>query len=156
MLAAYTFSKAMDDSSAWGEQVNPLNYHLSTSLSAFDVTHNFVVSYSYELPFARFFGSRRFTSGWLISGITRFATGLPITLIENDDNSLLGAFCTGPNCNVVDTPNYNGGALHFSNPRSSKPWFDPNLFTMEVLGQLGTANKRFFHGPGINNWAWRC
>lgn len=23
---------------------------------------------------------------------------------------------------------------------------------MEALGQLGTANKRFFHGPGINNW----
>jgi hypothetical protein len=21
-----------------------------------------------------------------------------------------------------------------------------------MFGQLGTANRRFFHGPGINNW----
>jgi hypothetical protein len=152
MLAAYTFSKSMDNSSGWGEQVNPLNYHLSRSLSAFDVTHNFVVSYSYELPFARFLGARRLTRGWMVSGITRFATGLPVTLIENDDNSLLGTFCTGPNCNVVDTPNYGGGKVHFSDPRSGRPYFDPNLFSFEALGQLGTSNKRFFHGPGINNW----
>ncbi|HUJ22185.1 MAG TPA: carboxypeptidase regulatory-like domain-containing protein, partial [Bryobacteraceae bacterium] len=152
MLAAYTFSKSMDDSSAWGDQVNPLNYGLSRSLSAFDVTHNFVVSYSYELPFARYFGTHRLTSGWLISGITRFATGLPVTLIENDDNSLLGTFCTGPNCDVVDTPVFNGGKLHFSNPRTGQPYFDPGLFSLEAAGQLGNANKRFFHGPGFNNW----
>lgn len=121
MLAGYTFSKSIDNSSGWGDQINPLNYRLSRSLSSFDVPHNFVLSYSYELPFAKVFGARRLTSGWLISGITRFATGLPVTLRENDDNSLLGTFCTGPNCNVVDTPNYSGGKLHFNDPRSGKP-----------------------------------
>jgi hypothetical protein len=28
----------------------------------------------------------------------------------------------------------------------------PSLFSTETLGQLGTASRRFFHGPGINNW----
>ena len=54
MLAAYTFSKSLDQSSNLGEEVNPLNPSLSRALSAFDITHNFVVSYSYQLPFERF------------------------------------------------------------------------------------------------------
>ncbi len=32
------------------------------------------------------------------------------------------------------------------------PYFNTSLFSQEPLGQLGTANRRFFHGPGINNW----
>jgi hypothetical protein len=36
-----------------GEEVNPLNPSLSRALSAFDITHNFVVSYSYQIPFER-------------------------------------------------------------------------------------------------------
>jgi hypothetical protein len=152
LLGGYTFSKSIDDSSGWGDQINPLNYRLSRSLSSFDVTHNFVLSYHYDLPFEHFWGRRRLTSGWTITGVTRFATGLPVTLIENDDNSLLGTFCTGPNCNVVDTPNVRPGSLQFNDPRSGKPYFDPSLFSPEALGQLGNANKRYFHGPGINNW----
>ena len=26
------------------------------------------------------------------------------------------------------------------------------MFSQETLGVLGTASRRFFHGPGINNW----
>jgi hypothetical protein len=52
LLAAYTFSKSLDQSSNLGEEVNPINPSLSRALSAFDITHNFVVSYSYQLPFA--------------------------------------------------------------------------------------------------------
>jgi hypothetical protein len=152
LLAGYTWSKSLDNSSGWGDQVNPLNYRLSRSLSSFDIAHNFVISYHYELPFERFWGRHRWTSGWVITGVTRFATGLPITIMENDDNSLLGTFCTGPNCNVVDTPNVKSGDLQFNNPRSGKPYFNISLFTPEDLGTLGNANKRFFHGPGINNW----
>jgi hypothetical protein len=32
------------------------------------------------------------------------------------------------------------------------PYFDPSVFSPENLGQLGNAGRRFFHGPGINNW----
>jgi len=152
LLAGYTWSKSLDNSSGWGDQVNPLNYRLSRSLSSFDIAHNFVISYHYELPFERFWGRHRWSSGWVITGVTRFATGLPITIMENDDNSLLGTFCTGPNCNVVDTPNVKAGDLQFNDPRSGKPYFNTSLFTLEPLGTLGNANKRFFHGPGINNW----
>ncbi len=152
LLAGYTWSKSIDQSSGWGDQINPLNYRLSRSLSSFDVPQNFVVSYHYELPFNRLFKSNRLTSGWVLTGITRFATGLPVFLTESDDNSLLGTNYTGPNGNGVDTPNYTPGNLQFNNPRSGLPYFNTSLFSKEGLGQLGTANKRFFHGPGIANW----
>jgi hypothetical protein len=76
--AAYTFSKSMDQSSNIGEEVNPFNPALSYSLSAFDVKHNFVVSYEYQLTFDRWFHSSRLTNGWALSGITlrqRFSRG---------------------------------------------------------------------------------
>jgi hypothetical protein len=42
--------------------------------------------------------------------------------------------------------------LQISDPRSGQPYFDPTVFSKEALGLLGTADKRMFHGPGINNW----
>ena len=48
LFASYTFSKSIDQSSNVGEEVNPINPALSRALSAFDVKHNFVVSYAYE------------------------------------------------------------------------------------------------------------
>jgi hypothetical protein len=91
-------------------------------------------------------------SGWKVSGITRFSTGLPVTLLELDDNSLIGTNCAGPNCNGIDVPNVTPGKLDFTNPRSGQPYFNTSLFTSEQLGQLGSSSRRFFHGPGINNW----
>ena len=43
--AGYTFSKSLDQSSSLGEEVNPIDPALSKAISAFDVKHNFVVSY---------------------------------------------------------------------------------------------------------------
>ena len=61
----------------------------------------------------------------------------PVVLRENDDNSLLGTNYTGPNGNGVDTPNFNGGKLTFHDPRTGQPYFDPNMFSKEEIGQLG-------------------
>ncbi len=148
-LVGYTYSKSMDNSSGYGEQVNPLNPNLK-ALSAFDVTNNFVASYNYRLPFDKIV-SNRLTSGWSVTGITRFSTGEPVFMIETDDNSLLGTGGSGPIQLPTDTPNYTPGSLGFHNPRNG-PYFNTSLFTLENIGQLGDSSRRFFHGPGINNW----
>jgi hypothetical protein len=153
-LVGYTFSKSLDDSSGYGEQINPVNARLSRGLSAFDETHNFVASYNVNLPFDKLGGPKRLTNGWALSGITRFSTGIPVTLIETDDHSLLGTSFTGPQPLPVDTPNFAGGSLGIMNPRTSPghAYFNTSLFSPSAIGQEGTANRRFFHGPGINNW----
>jgi hypothetical protein len=154
LSAGYTYSKSMDQSSNLGEEVNPINPALSYALSSFDITHNFVVSYNYRIPFETLFHtSNRCTEGWEISGITHFSSGLPVTLINYGDNSLLGAEPNGINNYGVDEPDYSGGALGLNhNPRNGRPYFDPSQFSENALGTPGTAKRRFFYGPGMDNY----
>ena len=152
--AAYTYGKSMDQSSNIGEEVNPFNPALSYALSSFDVKHNVVLSYEYQLPVDRFFKSDRLTRGWSVSGISHFASGFPITMINNGDNSLIGTNPNGINNSSIDEPDYNGGPLHLNhNPRSvGNNYFDTTAFSMNVLGTPGTAKRRFFYGPGAQNY----
>jgi hypothetical protein len=154
LFASYTYSKSIDQSSNVGEEVNPVNPALSRALSAFDVSQNFVVSYAYELPFERLFGvSNRWTQGWSLSGITHFSTGFPVTLLNYGDNSLLGAEPNGINNYGVDEPQYTPGPLALNhNPRNGEPYFNTSLFSLQPLGEPGNANRRFFYGPGIDNY----
>jgi hypothetical protein len=154
-LIGYTLSKSFDDSSGYGEQINPFNHRLSRGLSAFDSTNNFVASYTYTLPIDKLGGPTRLTNGWAISGITKFATGLPVTLVETDDQSLLGTASGGPIILPVDTPQI-VGPLDITNPRTlingQHQYFNPAAFGPSTLGTEGDARRRYFHGPGLNNW----
>ena len=154
VLAGYTYSKSEDQSSNVGEEVNPLDPALSKALSSFDVTHNFVASYSYQIPFERLLGkTNRWTEGWELSGITHFSTGLPVTLVNYGDNSLLGSEPNGINNYGVDEPDYAGGALDLNhNPRNGQPYFNTSEFSENTLGTPGTAKRRFFYGPGMDNY----
>jgi hypothetical protein len=154
LLAGYTYGKSLDQSSSLAEEVNPLNPSLSKAPSAFDMRHSFVASYNWKLPLEKPFHQRnQLTEGWALSGITRFSTGFPVTLFNNNDTSLLGTIPNGINNNGVDTPDYTPGNLEVNtDPRNGKPAFNTALFTLPGLGQVGTAAKRFFYGPGIANF----
>jgi hypothetical protein len=112
------------------------------------------VSYAYELPFEHLFGvSNGWTKGWTISGITHFSSGFPVTLLNYGDNSLLGAEPNGINNYGVDEPQYTPGPLALNhNPRNGQPYFNTSLFSLQPLGQPGNAKRRFFYGPGIDNY----
>jgi hypothetical protein len=117
------------------------------------MTHNLVASYTYALPFDRLFRSNRLTEGWSLTGTTRLSTGFPVTLFDDSDRSLLGTLGNGVNNELLDTPEYTGGPLDINtNPRNGKPEFNTGAFALETLGQLGNAARRFFHGPGIENF----
>jgi hypothetical protein len=152
--ASYTFSKSMDQSSNVGEEVNPFNPALSYAISSFDVKHNAVVSYEYQLPFDQWLRANRLTRGWSLSGISHFSSGFPITMINNGDNSLIGTNPNGVNNSSIDEPDYNGGPLHLShNPRkNNNNYFDTSAFGMNALGTPGNAKRRFFYGPGTDNY----
>jgi len=154
LSAGYTYGKSMDDASNLGEEVNPLNASLSYALSSFDIRQNFVVSYNYKLPLEHLFHAKsRWTQGWELSGITRFSTGLPVTLVNYGDNSLLGAEPNGINNYGIDEPDFAGGPLGLNhNPRAGQPYFNTSLFSENALGTPGTASRRFFSGPGLANY----
>jgi Carboxypeptidase regulatory-like domain len=174
-LASYTIAKAIDDSSAFGELINFSNAKLSRGLSSADVHHNFVVSYVWELPFNRFFhGMPRLTKGWQLQGITRFASGFPIQMGQGNPVPL-GPLCPSGECvgdasltgsPSTDMPNL-VGPVHKYNPRATPgtfTYFSQSSFSATACaltpagvltgpdcGSFGTANRRFFHGPGFNN-----
>lgn len=164
LLASYTLAKALDNSSAFNDLVNFQNPRLSRGLSDTDVHHNFVMSYIWAIPFDRAFGGlpKRLTQGWQLQGITRFSTGFPIQMQQSgEDISLAGSSST-------DMPDL-VGSVQIVDPRkvnTNCPTFDPNtpgsgtgcyflpqaFAPNTTLGTFGTANRRFFHGPGINNF----
>jgi hypothetical protein len=153
-LVAYTYEKSIDNGSTSFDATNPLNPRQDRALSVFDVPQDLTVSYTVQLPLNNFTGDfcKRLTTGWQLSGITTFATGLPIQLSETDDNSLSGTFD-----DTIDIPSYNpgNGPLYINrNPRNAagQPYFNPNYFQREPLGQVGNAMRRYFTGPGINNF----
>jgi hypothetical protein len=154
ILLSYTFAKSIDQGSNIGEQLNPFDPRQSRTISAWDQKHTFVASYTLALPVESVFRkSNRFTSQWILSGTTRFATGFPVTLFDNSDNSLLGTLGNGVNNYLLDTPQILPGPLKIdTNGRNGTPVFNTVLFPEEAPGQLGNARRRMFYGPGIDNF----
>jgi hypothetical protein len=150
-LLAYTFSKAIDNASAFNDWVNFSNYSLSRALSSYDTPHNFVASYNWSLPFARAFPSApsRLTHGWNFVGISRFSTGFPITMGQSAGDQSL----TGDSAN--DTPNLIGPVItqnaHNPGPNGPNTYFLPGAFATETYGGFGTSPRRFIIGPGFLN-----
>jgi hypothetical protein len=148
-LAAYTFSKSIDDNSGFNDLwTNPYNHRLSRAISAFDLPQNLVVSYSYDLPFGKLAGrGHRVLDGWQISGITRFTSGLPVTIQSGFDSSLAGSGGGGS-----DFPVYNGKLVRTNLHATAGQYFDgPSSFAVATLGTFGTSPRRFFFGPGTDN-----
>lgn len=155
-LASYTYGKSMDWASSIQEQVNPSHFRKEYAVSAFDLKHNFVFSYNYELPFDKLFrASKRLIQGWTISGVTRYSTGLPVTFQSFGDNALVQVQNNGVNSVSIDLPNYNPdlGPLNINHdPRNNPLAFNTKLFSPNALGTFGNSSRRFFYGPGIDNY----
>src|SRR5262249_25554310 len=140
--------------SALGDTANPFNFKATRALSAWDLRHNLVASYEYQIPFEMLTKRARvLTQGWSISGITRVSSGFPVTIKSNDDNSLQGSIPNGVNNYSLDTADYNGLPLNINgNPRNALPYFNPDAFGQSALGSPGNAARRSFYGPGMFNW----
>lgn len=153
-LLAYTWEKSIDNGSTSFDATSPYNSRQTRALSVFDVPQDLTISYTVQLPFDNVVGrgnfAKEFSAGWALSGIATFAKGEPIQLGESDDNSLTGTFN-----DTIDVPNYasNAGPLYVNkNPRKGLPYFNPNYFVPEPVGQVGDVMRRYFSGPGIYNF----
>jgi hypothetical protein len=151
VMLAYTFSKSLDQASSISDPINPFNFRATRALSAWDLRHNLVATYQYQLPFRSFFGrAKHLAEGWAISGIARASSGFPVTIHADGDNSLMGSIPNGVNNHSLDLPDFHGGSLNLnSDPRNGQPYFDTSLFSPNALGTPGTASRRSFYGPGM-------
>ncbi len=148
---SYTYSKSIDQASSLSDAVDPYDFNALRGLSAWNLTHNFVASYSLELPLELLtHRAKQVLQGWQISGITRASTGFPVTLSEAGDNSLQGSSPNGVNNRYLDVPDVTGQPLGIKNPKPNGLfYFNPAAFTDNALGTVGNAGRRSFSGPGL-------
>ena len=159
LRAVYTFSKSLDDGSAWNSSVGanapgfvmyPPNPRVDWGLSTYDVRHSAVINGTYELPIGRgkiFFknASGRWDKafgGWALSGIATFQSGFPFTpqLGFNPSND-------GDTRNPV-RPSWNPA---FQGPvilGSPNLYFNPAAFAPPPSGFFGNVGRDTLTGPG--------
>ncbi len=142
-LASYTYSHSLDSVSA---HYDPRDPQRAYGPSSFDLRHNLALSYNWDLPLAHWLGSRRITTGWHITGISRFYTGTPISVKSGGDFALTNI--------GLDYPTQIG-AIQKLDPRNpTHTFFNSSAFASglscgyEVCGVTGSAKQFLFAGPG--------
>lgn len=166
--ANYTWSKNLDDGSAWNTSVSantpayvevPSRPHLDYGPAATDVRHLAAFNATYELPFGTgkaFLGDARglertAVSGWQLSTIANLQTGFPFSpqLGYNPTGS-------GDSRNPV-RPNLNpafAGKLYPGGSTAAKVagYFNPNAFSAPAFGTVGNTGRDSLTGPGFADW----
>ena len=146
MIAAYTFSKSIDDTSAFlptsSDQNFPQdshNYALERALSSYDMPNRGTVAFIYRIP-----GANRWTRNFELSSLITAESGQPFTPVLSYDNSNTGN--TGGNFGE-DRPNVVGNPS-LANP-SPQEWFNVNAFAIPAQYSWGNAGRNILRGPGL-------
>jgi hypothetical protein len=156
----YTYSKNLDDGSAWNTSVSgntpafvefPLDPKLDWGPAATDVRQAASVNGSWELPFG---AQKRYlshdsapvnflASGWTASGILTLQTGFPFT-------PQLGYNPTGngDTRNPV-RPNWNPAFSGNLYPHTPGEFFNPSAFLAPATGTYGNVSRDSLTGPGL-------
>src|SRR6202167_3439718 len=180
-LAAYTFSKSIDDvSSVLGGSVgsglpqNSYDPQADRGLSDFIVKHRLVVSSVYDLPFGRQWitqpGWRRGLLGnWQAAGILTAQTGSPFTvnLAASQTGSAIAAFGNPYRPDVIANPYVAGPVMANPNPAChttisqgglaadavDQPgrWFNACAFVQPPAGQFGALGRNIMTGAGLEH-----
>src|SRR5260370_26069029 len=147
MLAAWTWAHSIDDSSGTGSETvqTPNDFSLNRGNSSFDLRHNVVLSWTYELPIGKGKALLGNTSGplqwiaggWQINSIDSFQTGTPFTVTMA--SSLLNA---GSGVHWPDGI----GAGTLDNPTIQR-WLDPPPFVSPGNFTSGNAGRNACYPP---------
>ncbi|MGH9604659.1 MAG: carboxypeptidase regulatory-like domain-containing protein [Terracidiphilus sp.] len=158
----YTWSKNLDDGSAWNTSVSgntpayvefPLDPKLDWGPAATDVRQAASLNASYDLPFGpdRHFLSHAsppvkfLAGGWTASAIVTLQGGFPFS-------PQLGYNPTG-NGDSRDPvrPNWNPAFTGSLYPRTPAEYFNPNAFLPPAAGTYGNVSRDPLVGPGLRN-----
>jgi hypothetical protein len=145
-LAHYTFSKSLDYSSQVNETTRDLfDPKLSYGRSLFDVTHRFVFSATYELPFGEgkpFLSSRnvvgRVLGNWQVNTIVSLHSGYPFPVYVPGDSC---------NCGAASQTAQQVGNPWSGYTQSRLEWFNTAAFALPATGTFGNSGRNILSGP---------
>lgn len=150
-LLSYTWSHAIDDGAGTlndgaGSFRDNFNIALERGNSQYDLRHNFIASFVYDLPFGRgrAFGSNihpvanAILGGWQLGGILFMRSGEPFSVTVSSDVANLG---------TTNYANRIGNGNLSSNERSIDRWFDTAAFTVPAQYTIGNGGRNILFGP---------
>jgi hypothetical protein len=161
----YTWSKNLDDGSAWNTSVSsntpafvevPSLPHLDYGPAATDIRNVASINATYELPFGQnkaFLGNAgnltdRIVSGWSVASITTLLSGFPFSpqLGYNPTGSGDSRNPVRPNV----TPGFSG-QLYAGGSTAQRvaQYFNPAAFSAPAFGYIGNAGRDSLIGPGF-------
>jgi hypothetical protein len=161
---AYTFAKSLDDHSSSflaNEGIAgattimiPQNPRADWGPSNYDVKHQFVGNFNYDLPFGKgkLLGRNasglvdKVLSGWQWNGIGTVQTGFPFSPLVSFNRSNNGD-SRAPD-RVSLNPNFTG-PLILGKPNQ---WFNPLAFVLPASGTYGNAGRDILRGPGLGEF----
>jgi Carboxypeptidase regulatory-like domain/TonB dependent receptor-like, beta-barrel/TonB-dependent Receptor Plug Domain len=154
---AYTFGKSIDTLSATVANdafpngvFNPLFFDQRTSrgLSDFDVRHNFVASYTWELPSPAWHSKlpRWGFSGWQLGGVLHASSGQPFTPILGGDPAGMKLDQTSEPPDLISGP----GCQTLTNPGDPNHYIKTQCLDFPApVSRWGTLGRNTIIGPGI-------
>ncbi|HWY70341.1 MAG TPA: carboxypeptidase regulatory-like domain-containing protein [Terriglobales bacterium] len=157
---SYTWAKSIDTGSsslagdAFLNAVSSLPFFdpkLRRGLSDFDIRHNFVLNYTWQIPSpVSFSGFKRgLTNGWQLGGIYQASAGLPFSaLVGGDPLGLLSG-------DTFDFPDriIAPGCESPINPGNPNHYIKTQCFAApNPLTRLGNAGRNTIIGPGLSNF----
>ncbi len=155
LLAAYTWSKAIDDASgirvsAGDQSIAKYDWNLrdERGLSQFHTAHRFVASWIYDLPaFAKAPGFvRGALGGWQLGGILTRSTGNPVRVGTIGDTNAIGGEGNYPDATGISPFKDAGWADRFWNIAA----FDAS--NPELRWRFGNVGRNVLLGPGYFQW----
>jgi len=150
LQTSYTYGKSLDNRSGNGGRqefrtgqartFDPYNFDRDWGPSDFDVRHNLVINFSYDLPF----GTSSFGQGWQINAVGTFAAGVPFSPIIPGDPD------RDATTDNVGRPNVVSGVSTVpAGGRGPDLWFNPAAFVFPGAGFRGNAGRNILEGPGL-------
>ncbi len=150
VTAAYAYSHEIDDAEETTNNggcgcQNPQNLAAERASGVYDQRHSLVVSYVWELPFAKGLrGAGGFLlGGWAFEGIVTLQSGMPFDVLQSFDGQ--------NNDGIWERPNLvPGQRVTVSHPDPSL-WFNKSAFTASIF-QYGNSPRDPLVGPGTDAW----
>jgi hypothetical protein len=160
LTTSYTYSRGIDYFTDFNTSVNPgkaglpydqWNLANNRGRGDFDVTHVFVQSYIYDLPFGK--GKQWMNSGagkwllggWQVNGILTLQTGTPLNITAS--NAALNTPLINNRPNLVGS----GEVAIYRQVGKGIQWFDTTRFANPAPLTFGNVGRNILEGPATIN-----
>jgi hypothetical protein len=151
--ASTFFSDATNGTTTAFPEIPGLNYN--KGLADYHAKHNWVVNFTWDLPFARNSEglAKTFLDGWQLAGISNVRSGNPLTVfIQANRSRSLWQPSLGPGIGRDRASIAPGFTYETAVLGGPDQYFNPAAFVVPPAGMLGNTGRGAFIGPNLRTF----